>query len=473
MLDRPLKLLFFVENPTSFQHLTRSKLLPLLAGEEGFECTVVLPPSLDPSPAERNRLHGTRFIILDINRLVPNDLLGKALKKIFHVISRDLLTVHAPHATLSQDREHQRKKSGKNITLRLAYAKLLKRAGLSWSHISQFAQNFGSYPEVAAILDEVQPNYVVYFNILLGMMDCLREVKRRRIPLILDLPNWDQASSKGPMTVIPDHAFVWSESIKRDFCQIHSFPADQVHPIGALQFDYYFQGNQPLSRREFCNLLNIDSEAKIILYAYGRTEGIDTSEPFVNEILDIIGGNRLGFPCHLIFRASPRVPFPPSLSKRSDYAVQRPLGHDAHDGLGWIPCVEEDRMRMSTLLHSDVIINFFSTIALDSLCLNKPVINLGYVCGAGENQPNLMERFFTYSHVVPMYRSKGTWIPHTRREMEIAIQEAISSPQSKIFAAVELLREICGYSDGHSYKRWLKAFKKVHAIESARTGKCL
>lgn len=469
MNDQPPRLLFFVENPTSLQHLTRSRLLPLLSNDQGFECTVVLPPSLEPSAAEKERLPGVKFRVLDIHKLRPRDLLGRILKKAVHVVSRDLLTVNSPHATLSQDRRHLLKQRGKSVNVRLGYAQMLKRTGLSWRHLTHFAQNFGSYPEITSLLDEVQPDYVIYFNILMGQMDFLREVKRRGIPLILDMPNWDQASSKGPMTVMPDHVFVWSEFIKKDFCEIHHFPAERVHPIGVLQFDTYFQGNQPLSREEFCKLHGINPSSKIVLYAYGQPPGVKSCDPIMNEVLDIVGDNRLKFPCHLIFRASPRVPFPAALREHSGVSVQYPLGHEAPDGLGWIPSPEEDRMRLSTLFHSDVVINIFSTMCLDALCMRKPVINLGYVCGSDESQPNLMERFFTYTHVLPVMRSAGTWIPRSRRQLEQSIAEALSEPNAKATEANDLLHEICGPSDGESYRRWLTAFQQVQTSEKSKT----
>ncbi len=468
MNDRPNKLLFFVENPTSFQHLIRSGLLPLLSDDEGHECTVVLPPSLEPSTVERVQLAGVRFILLDIHQLRPRDWLGRMLKKIVHVISRDLLTVQAPHATLAQDRHYQMRQRGKDLNNRLSYARVLNALGLSWRHLTCAAQNFGHYPKIAAILDEVQPDHVVYFNILIGQMDFLREVKRRGIPLLLDMPNWDQASSKGPMTVLPDHVFVWSEFIKRDFCQIHDFPTERVHAIGVLQFDGYFQGRTPLSREEFCHLHDINPEAKIVLYAYGQPPGIKACDPYVNEILDIIGDGRLGYPCHLIFRASPRVPFPAELRTRSGVTVQHPLGHEAPDGLGWIPAPEEDQMRMSTLLHSDAVINIFSTMCLDALCLRKPVINLGYVCGTYEKDTNLMERFFTYTHILPVMRSRATWIPRNRRQLEESLSEALSHPESRNASAADLLHEICGPDDGLSYQRWADTFRRVRETSMAR-----
>ena len=459
MPQRPLKLLFFVENPTSFQHLVRSKLLQLLGGQEHYTCTVVLPPSLTPPEVDLQRLPGVVFRKMDFHSFRPQDRIGKLINKPLHVISRDLLTVHAPHATLSQDRLFQQK--GVCLGTRLVYAHLLKQAGIGSWHLSRLSQKFGRYPEIDALLDEEQPDYVVYFNILIGQMDFLREVKRRGIPLILDIPNWDQATSKGPMTVLPDHVFVWSDIIKKDFCDIHHFPPERVHPIGVLQFDWYFQGNPTLSREEFCRLHNINPEARIILYAYGLASGIDTRMPVINEILDIVGDNKLGFPCHLIFRASPRIPFPDALRHHPMVTFQHPLGDHSPDGLGWMSSPDEDMMRMSTLAHSAVVVNVFSTMCLDALCMRKPVINIGYACGTEETKPNLMERFFKYSHVAPVAESDGTWIPKSRRQFEQAFEEAFTTPQIKRASADALLETICGPSDGASYQRWLEAFQKV------------
>ncbi|MCB1275295.1 hypothetical protein [Prosthecobacter sp.] len=456
MPDRPLKLLFFVENPTSFQHLVRSKLLQLLSEQQNYSCTVVLPPSLKPPEVDVQRLPGVVFRCLDFHSFRPKDLIGRVINKPLHIISRDLLTVYAPHATLSQDRLFQQK--GISLRTRLAYASLLKRMGLGWWHLSRLAQKFGHYPEIAALLDEEQPDCVVYFNILIGQMDFLREVKRRGIPLILDIPNWDQATSKGPLTVLPDHVFVWSDTIKKDFCEIHHFPPERVHSIGVLQFDWYFQGNATLSREEFCRLHKINPASKIILYAYGIASGVDTRVPVINEILDIVRDNRLGFPCHLIFRASPRVPFPDELRHHPMVTFQHPLGEHSPDRLGWILAPGEDMMRMSTLAHSDVVVNVFSTMCLDALCMHKPVINLGYACGADEKLPNQMERFFKYSHVAPVAENDGTWIPKKRSEFEQALRETLAAPQSKKDSAEALLERICGPADGNSYRRWLAAF---------------
>jgi hypothetical protein len=470
MSSPSLKLLFFVENPTSLQHLTRSRLLHHLTDEQqGFVCTVVLPPTLRLSDEELKHLQHVRFHYLDFHQLRPADFQARTLKKSLHAVARDLLTVTAPHSTLSQDRHHLFKQKGRSARLRLLYADLLKKAGLKSHHIGRMAQNFGVYPEIASLLDAEQPDYVIYFNILIGQMDFLREVKRRGIPLILDIPNWDQASSKGPMTVLPDHVFVWSDFIKKDFCEIHHFPPERVRTIGVLQFDYYFQGNKPLSREEFCKIHNIPVESKIVLYAYGQPPGIRACGPFVKEIIDIIGDNKQGFRCHLIFRASPRVPFPTMLNDEPNISIQHPSGHESPDGLGWISSPNEDRMRMSTLMHSDVVINIFSTMMLDALCLRRPVINIGYVCGATEDQPNLMERFFKYTHLSAVMKSSGTWIPRNRAELGQAIKEALTAPASHGSAAQELLQEICGPSDGKSYLRWVDALQKAHADESAKT----
>ena len=462
------KILFFAENTTSLQHLTRSRLLGLLRNEGGLACTVVVPPSLQPSEEELRLLEGVKFLTLDIHGLRPKGWLARLLNKPFHVMSRDLVTARSPHSILAQDRAHVFQRKKKNFSRRLQYARLLTKMGLRYSHLTQMAEGFGHYPEVDEVLDAEQPDYVVYFNILIGQMDFLKEVRRRNIPLILDVPNWDQASSKGPMTVLPDHVFVWSDFIREDFCSIHDYPREKVTPIGAMQFDCYFQGEPPLSREEFCRHLNIDPVAKIILYAYGVIPGIDTCAAAIIEILDIAGENKHGFPCHLVFRASPRHPFPEVLKGRQDVSVQHPLGKDSEAGLGWISAPNEEQMRMSTLLHCDIVINVFSTMCLDGLCLDKPVINIGYACGTDENLPNPMERIFKYSHLIPVMESDGTWIPRNKKQFKQAVAEALSNPGARRTEGAALLKHICGPADGRTYRRWFEAFRKVQTLEEDR-----
>lgn len=443
------------------QHLVRSRALENVPGEAQFHFGVAAPPSLQPAPADRTRLHDVEFFTLNIHTIQMADSIGRLLRKLVHNVSRDLQTVSHPDATLSQDRVFMRRLRGKNLTWRLLYAKILKLLGLRWKHITWLWQHLGTYEDVAALLDKFKPDLVVYFNILIGQLDCLREVKRRRIPLVLDIPNWDQASSKGPMTVWPDHAMVWTDFIKNDFCRIQDFPAERTHNIGVLQFDCYHNGTPPLPREEFCRIHGINPKAKIILYAYGQPPGIKAAEPFIQDILDVISDNKLGYPCHLIFRVSPRVPFPPGLFERPGVTVQYPLGQPAPDGLGWVPAANEDHMRMSTLVHSDLVINVFSTMCLDGLCLGKPVINFGYACGEPLDQPNRMERFFTYTHLLPVMRSSGTAVPRTKEEFRDAVIEALEKPTTRTQAAQALYNEMCGPADGQTWRRWKATLAKI------------
>jgi hypothetical protein len=455
------RVLCFIENPTALQHLVRSRALENAPDLPQFHFGVVVPPSLQPAPADVARLAGVEFFTLNLHASRMKDLAGRTLRKIIHIISRDLQTVSHPDATLGQDRLFISRKRGKSLKWRLMYARVLKALGLRWRHITWLAQRLGSYPDIANLLDQFKPDMVVYFNILIGQLDCLREVKRRRIPLILDIPNWDQASSKGPMTVWPDQALVWTDFIKNDFCRIQDFPLNRVRNIGVLQFDCYHTGVPPLSREEFCRIHGIDPAAKIILYAYGQPPGIKAAEPFIDDLLEVIGDNKLGYPCHLIFRASPRVPFPPGLKGRQGVTVQYPLGHDSADGLGWVPAANEDHMRMSTLTHSDLVVNVFSTMCLDGLCMGKPVINFGYACGEPEDKPNRMERFFTYTHLLPVMRSQGTWVPRNKEEFRAAVIEALENPEDRAEVGRELYEEICGQADGLTWRRWKTALATI------------
>jgi hypothetical protein len=121
---------------------------------------------------------------------------------------------------------------------------------------------------------------------------------------------------------------------------------------------------------------------------------------------------------------------------------------------------------MSTLAHSDVVINAFSTMCLDGLCMGKPVINFGYACGEPENLPNRMERFFTYTHLLPVMRSQGTWVPRTKAEFQQAIKEALNEEATvqrniRQKAGKELYEEICGEANGDAWRRWKTELDKI------------
>ncbi|MEO0585234.1 MAG: hypothetical protein AAF135_23675 [Bacteroidota bacterium] len=455
-----LKVLIFVENPTSFQHLLRSRILDEVAEKNIARPILILQNQLVPGDIDQQKLDRFEHCYLDFSGIRPHDLFGRLVHKLSHSLLRDLFVLYAPDDTQAQDRKFKLRHSKSGWKVRMAYAYFLKMLGVHWKHISRIGLSWGHYPQIANLLDKHEPDLVIYFNFLLGRSDYLKEAKRRSIPLLLDIPNWDQASSKGPMTVIPDHIFVWSPSIKDQLVRIHEIPEDCVHYHGAVCFDYYFQNNNIMDRNTFCHKYGIDPSHHIILYAYGQPSGIRACEPIAEELLKMIDDIYPDIKCHLLFRASPRVSFPKELVQRSRLSMQYPCGTRL-EGVDWMPSPDEDYMRMSTIAHSSVVVNMFSTMMLDSICMDKPVINLGYACEEQGPNPQKMERFFTYTHIASVISNPGTEIPRSREELKESILKSIKHPTATRQYRQKLGMLIIGKMDGKCYQRWIQSVSKI------------
>jgi len=331
-MSRP-KILFVVDQGSAYQHLFRTSALQRFSNTDAAECVVVMEPRCAPLPEDVAGHPKVKFIVTELGvEHGPAGRIAGVLDKMAHVAERELLVLDNPDSTLAQNRHYFQTERGENPKTRTAGVRLLRALGLRWRTISRMAQGWGRYPDFGRVLDEERPDLVVYFNITVGKLDCLREVKRRGIPTLVDFPNWDQVTSKGPMSVLPDFANVWSEEIRRELVKLHGMAADRVQTIGVIYFDPYQQPPPLASREEFCRQHGIDPSSRIVVYAYGQLRGLDVFMPVVEELERLVGGGRMGFPVHLLVRASPRVKFPPEFGGRPPAQCLPSRGFLATDG---------------------------------------------------------------------------------------------------------------------------------------------
>lgn len=450
------RILLMVEQASTFQHLLRTRATRSLH-ELGADVVVACLPGCEMDQAAQRSHPFIRQYVLNFKRRSGWKKWTYLLDKVCHALERDLLILDAPDCTLAQNRAFYQRQRGTNPHLRIFYARILHALGLRWHFFSRLAEHWGSYPELAALLDQVQPDAVLYCNCMVGQFDCLREAKRRKIPLILDLQNWDQATTKGPMSVLPDIALTWSEELRREFCRIHSFPREKTHAVGCVNFDVYFSPPGLIAREDFCQKYHIDPKSKILLYAYGKLQGLDMFDPIVNELYELVKDSRLGFPVHLLVRASPSVSLPPERDARPGLSFQKPLSRCRNGSKQWIPDEEEELERYSTLYHSDACVTNFSTMVLDAGCLEKPVINMGYAIVDGVRDASRIDRFLSYTHLRILEEPGVTSIPRTPEALRESIREFLLDSQKHLPERQWLLRTVCGHADANSHLRWAQA----------------
>lgn len=202
-------------------------------------------------------------------------------------------------------------------------------------------------------------------------------------PTVTFIYSWDNLP-KGRMAVKVDHYFVWSNHMFKELKKYYlDIKDNQIHIVGTPQFEHYFDKSMILDRCEFLFKLGIAEGRKVILFS-----GDDyTTSPFDPIYLQNVAQALLYFPVDerpaLIFRRSPTDlsgRYKPVLEQYLDIIDLPPLW-DTFENNDWtkvVPLAEDTRLLTNCVVHSDLVINIGSTMALDFAINNKPALYLRY-----------------------------------------------------------------------------------------------
>lgn len=183
-----MKVLVVIDRDSAFREMVRSPVLGELAGRPGVQLVLLTNERYRVLPEDLPE--GVKVTCRVVDFGPASTLRGKVsyvLDKLIHGLSRDVSCARHPESTLAQIRNSLLRARGVNPRRRLAYARLLVWLGLRSRHLAAWAECWGHHPEIPRVLDEEKPDVIVYSNMMMGQMDCLRTARRRRIPLLLDL----------------------------------------------------------------------------------------------------------------------------------------------------------------------------------------------------------------------------------------------------------------------------------------------
>jgi hypothetical protein len=253
---------------------------------------------------------------------------------------------------------------------------------------------------------------------------------RMKIPTATFIFSWDNLTSRGRILGHYDHYFTWHEPMRQQLLSIYPrLRPEQVVVTGTPQFDFHYQPRYFLDRVELCRRIGADPARPFVLY----TTGMDTHFPeeyrtveLVARILDrlplnpkpqlvvrtYIKGTSVEMKA-LRARNLPGVIFPEVLWEPK-----------------WLTPLPADLCIYSSMLkHCAFGINAASTVSLELLMHNKPVINLGFD-PPGSSLPHSwrFQRHLEFDHYKPVVASGAVMVAGSDSEMEPLIQRAFSQP---------------------------------------------
>lgn len=245
--------------------------------------------------------------------------------------------------------------------------------------------------------------------------------------------SWDNLASKGRMAANFDYYLVWSDLMKKELLQFYTnVKSDNVAVVGTPQFEPYVLDRYKTSKEEFFKMFTIDTTKKTLCFSCGDISTSKNDELYIETIANAILKKEIE-DVNFIVRTSPaedpkrfnqmvdKFPFikwnyPKWILSRNNHQEQ------------WsqrIPTITDVKELRALLEYSDLNINMLSTMSLDFILFNKPVINT--VFGNSKNKLYDDQRFLNYAHIVNVVNSKATRIAMNNLDLISSINDYLNN----------------------------------------------
>jgi CDP-glycerol glycerophosphotransferase (TagB/SpsB family) len=250
--------------------------------------------------------------------------------------------------------------------------------------------------------------------------------------------SWDNLASKGRMLGAFDYFLVWSHLMKAELLYFYpNVSAEKVKVVGTPQFEPYVMSKYQTRVEDFYSKFRLDANLKTICYSCADVS-IGQNDPIViKTIANAIRNNNIKNKVQLIVRTSPaeddarfkdvRDEFPEIVWNVPKWILTRE--NHAESWSQRVPSEEDIKDLRSLLGNVDLNINMCSTMSLDFMLFDKPVINT--VFGNPENGLYDDQRFLNYVHFKKVVDSNSVTIAKNETELINQINQTLDNPKER------------------------------------------
>ncbi len=281
---------------------------------------------------------------------------------------------------------------------------------------------------------------------------------RMGIPVAGFIFSWDNLTSRSRIFVPYHHYIVWHEPMRDQLLDLYpKIDPDDVTVTGTPQFDFHFKPEYWLSREEVCRRVGLDPARPFVFYTTGLDKHFPEEHRTVERVIQLLEELDLPEKPQLLVRT-----YVKGISKEMRALAARMEDNPdvvfppvAWDEKWYMPQYEDLALYTSLLRECALGINPASTVTLELMMHNKPVINLGFD-PPGSRIPHRFRwiRHIHFDHFRPVAESGGTMVAYKPEDLGPFIQRGLTRPHADKEAQDRFIKSVFGDTlDGKAGQR--------------------
>lgn len=320
------------------------------------------------------------------------------------------------------------------------------------------------------LLKEINPKLVVAtYPVNMPESMLLRAAQKLGIKTSIHLLSWDNITCKGYFPATAEYYVAWGPIMEQEFKEYYQATDENVFACGVPHFDEHNKVKDHPDFEEFVNELGLDGKKPYLFVAmsspYFAPKGIDVIE----WLADQVEKNAFGEEMQLIVRPHPQNVqggmADLSWRGRLEGLKSKRVGVDypslVQSKLPW-SMQDHDMRRLSNLLAGCVVcINFGSTVSIDALMVERPVIVVAF--DAHEELPwyKSGRRQMDYIHYKKLIEMGGVKVAYSFEEFTKHLHLYINDPDADWDLRQYTLSMECGVNDGKATDRVADALAEI------------
>jgi len=285
----------------------------------------------------------------------------------------------------------------------------------------------------------------------------LRTAARRRVRSMAVDPSWDNFTNKLLPVRRVDRLIVWNDLMKAQAIELHGYQPDQVRVAGTPQWDLYFKPRRSGSREAFFRGVGADPSRKLVTLTTTPHELYSHHGHVLRVLVRAMEEGRWPSPAQILVRLHPRddlshyEPF----ARTPNVILEKPFRASVRAGDGLAVDITEGNQRhlADTLLHSDVVVNVASTIAIESAIFDTPVVNVAFDGDTPLPFARSARRYYRFTHYANITRQGAVRVAETPEDLVSHVGGYLADRSIDSDGRRRVVLEQCQFLDGQSAER--------------------